>query len=150
MLRKYPVAGTLLLAALGWAGATSLIVATVPELGERGGEDTIFKAPSLSGAGRAALVIAAVIVFGFVIRQFLTADEISTPRHAREVVLVSVATGVLSGLGFRLVTARTDGANIGGGLVLLAAPFAALAFAIYLVTRVRAISGTPRDQRSTR
>jgi hypothetical protein len=123
-------------------------VALTPELREAGGTDVIFEAPNLRPFGRGLLLLVSVVAAGVILWAFASGKSTGgRPRRTIEVTAVSVGVGILAGLGYRLVTAKTAGANIGGGLVLLASPFAALLFFCYVAARLlgmRASGGTRR------
>jgi hypothetical protein len=121
----------------GLAGGMAATVALTPELREAGGTDVIFEAPDLGLVGRGVLLAVAGIAIGVIVSTFASAARTGgPPSRSAEVTAVSVGIGALAGLGYRVVTATTAGANIGGGLVLLAAPFAALLFVGYVAARL--------------
>lgn len=113
-------------------------VAVTPELREVGGTDVIFKGPHLGTVARGLLLAIGVAAAGLIVWAFVSENLSSVlRRRALEVTAVSVGVGVLAGLGYRLVTARSAGANIGGGLVILASPIVALLFLGYVAARLR-------------
>ena len=127
-------------------GGMAATVAVTPEFREPGGTDVIFDAPAFGGAGRALLLLVSAVGVGISISLLRGGGLNSrTSRVTIEVIAVSIGVGVLAGLGYRIVTARSVGANIGGGLVILASPIGALVFIGYLVVRLRAmrVSGHP-------
>ncbi|HVE47682.1 MAG TPA: hypothetical protein VNA57_13160 [Acidimicrobiales bacterium] len=116
-------------------------VAVTPEFREGGGTDVILDAPDLGVAGRVLLLMISAAVAGIILRALRSSSPNSgTPRVTTEVIAVSIGVGVLAGLGYRIVTAKSVGANIGGGLVILASPIGALVFIGYLAVRLRAMS----------
>lgn len=115
-------------------------VAVTLEFRERGGTDVILDAPDLGLAGRMLLLAISAAATGIIFRALRGSSSNSgTHRVTVEVIAVSVGIGVLAGLGYRIVTAESVGANIGGGLVLLASPIGALVFIGYLAVRLRAL-----------
>lgn len=126
---------TISLAAL--IGGMAATVAVTPELREAGGTDVIFETPHFGLVGRGLLSGISVAAAGVILWVLVSGNRIGgPPRCTIEVTAVSVGVGVLAGLGYRIVTAKSDGANIGGGLALLASPFAALLFVSYLAARL--------------
>jgi hypothetical protein len=121
----------------GLIGGIAATVAVTPELREAGGTDVIFEPPDLGPFGRGLLLAISVVAAGVILWALTSGNRIGgPPRRIIEVTAVSVAVGVLAGLGYRIVTAKSGGANIGGGLVLLASPFAAMLFFGYVAARL--------------
>lgn len=58
----------------------------------------------------------------------------------RSVLLPAVVLGVLVGAAGRVITAGVIGANIGGGMVLLASPFVLVPLVIWMAVRWRAVA----------
>lgn len=120
--------------------AMAATVAVTPEFRERGGTDVILDAPHLALPVRVTLLAISAATAVAIFRSLPSRSANSATRRVTiEVIAVSVAVGVLAGLGYRLVTAKSAGANIGGGLVLLASPIGALVFVGYLGVRLRAM-----------
>lgn len=120
-----PVSRTMTEAVAAVIGAMAATVAVTPEFGEAGGTDVILDAPDLGIAGRVLLLVVSAAAAGIIFWALRSSTPDSgTPRMTIEVIAMSTAVGVLAGLGYRIVTARSVGANIGGGLVLLASPIA--------------------------
>lgn len=121
-------------------GAMAATVAVTPEFREAGGTDVILDAPDLGVVGRVILLVISAAAAGITFRPLRSSyPESRLLRMTIEVIAVSMAVGVLAGLGYRIVTAKSVGANIGGGLVLFASPIGALLFIVYLVVRLRAM-----------
>jgi hypothetical protein len=121
------------------AGSVSAFAIT-PEFREGSGSDTIMNGPELTAAGRAVLFtvgVGGVLAIVWLLSRAIRSGGI--PPRVAEVTAVSLACGVLAGLGLRVVTARTNGANIGGALILLVAPWAGVAFVAYIAVRLRTI-----------
>jgi hypothetical protein len=98
----------------------------VGDVSEPGGDDFILQLPFAErhavALGLAGLVVATgwAVDFARVWLRF---------QHRNQALWLSgigVNAGVLAGIGMRVVTARVGGANIGGGLVILATPAAGL------------------------
>lgn len=116
----------------------------IGDLSEDRGEDYIVQAPDLPTAVDVALVLTAVfsIVFGTVL--------LGSPagrRHVRSAELKAtvplVLLGVFVGAGGRVLTARVGGANIGGGLVMLAASVVLPLLIIWGAAQWSRITGVP-------
>jgi len=94
--------------------------------------DTMFDAPHVSHttaagvvvASVAALAVALLVVGVGLLRSIVTFNDV---RFALPLVIA----GVYVGFAFRVVTAGVVGANIGGGMVLLATPFILLGLAVW-------------------
>ncbi len=98
----------------------------------------ILDAPDLGVTGRVLLLVISAAAAGIIFVALRSSSPTSgTPRVTIELIAVSIGVGVLAGLGYRIVTAKSVGANIGGGLVLLASPIGALVFIGYLAVRLR-------------
>jgi hypothetical protein len=115
-------------------------VAVTLEFREAEAIDVIFDAPQLGVVGRLLLLVISIAAAAVIVTA-LRSGSVSggSPRVIIEVIVVSVGVGALAGLGYRIVTAKSVGANIGGGLVLLASPIGALLFIGYLAVRLRAM-----------
>ena len=137
MLARHPIAGTITASLAGLVAGVTATVAVTPELSEAGGTDVIVEAPHLGTFGRGVIFAIGVAAVSLVVWAFASETDSGVRRGAIEVTAVSVGVGVLAGLGYRIVTAKSAGANIGGGIVLLASPVAALLFVGYVATRVR-------------
>jgi hypothetical protein len=138
VLGRHPIAGTIATSLVALIGAVAATVAVTPEFREAGGTDIIFDAPHLGVVGRVLLLVISVAAAGVILWALARGSRFGgPPRRAIEVTAVSLGVGVLAGLGYRIVTARSVGANIGGGLVLLASPVAALLFIGYVGVRLR-------------
>jgi hypothetical protein len=61
------------------------------------------------------------------------------PAAGRKLAVTAVAAGVATACAGRVLTAMTAGANIGGGLLMLVAPFVGIAVAVTAVRQWRAI-----------
>jgi hypothetical protein len=92
----------------------------VGDLAEEGGVDYMFHPPDISKTetrvigvtATAVLIAGAVVVLGLARRGMLGIADLRT-------AVPLAAVGIYLGLGYRVVTAATDGANIGGGLVFM-------------------------------
>lgn len=120
--------------------ATAVIIAASPlttwwlvgDLSESAdAEDYIFKAPELTNAQQLAIGLAATVLL------VASAAAIVASLRQRRLTWVEVRpaiplllVGVFCGFAWRVVTARVGGANIGGGILLLSAPF----FLIAMIT----------------
>jgi hypothetical protein len=145
VLGRHPIGGTIATSLLALIGAVTATVAVTPEFREAGGTDVILDAPHLGVVGRVLFLVIAIAAAGFIVWALARgSSDGGPPRRTIELTAVSLGVGVLVGLGYRIVTARSVGANIGGGLVLLASPVAALLFIGYVAVRLRGMrtSGT--------
>lgn len=87
-------------------------------------EDYILRAPELTGDQQLAIGFVATLLFvvaAYVIAIGLRAQHL-TWVELRPVLPLFLA-GIFCGFGWRVVTARADGANIGGGMILMFGPF---------------------------
>jgi hypothetical protein len=125
-------------------------IAVTPQLSEPGGTDVIISAPQLEPIDRGLLGALAVAAGGLIVWIIASSKGAQdTRRLAAEVAAMSAGFGVMTGYGYRVVTAKSVGANIGGGLVILAAPVVGLLFIGYLIARVQRVrkrsSGNPGE-----
>lgn len=99
----------------------------VGDLSEPGGYQRILTPPELGAraAHGVAVVTVGVLVAGTVAVVAAWRDRTLDWRDGRA-ALPLLAAGVLGAVGGRVLTAASYGANIGGGMVLLAAPFVLL------------------------
>lgn len=97
------------------------------DLSEPGGYQRIVAPPELSerAALSTAVVSVAVLVASTTVVVAAWRDGQLDRRDGRAALPV-LAAGVLAAVGARVLTAETVGANIGGGMVLLAGPFVLL------------------------
>lgn len=125
--------------------ATVLLLATFPisiwwlvgDLSEgAGAPDRMFEAPELTSTQEFLIGLVAVVLFVVSLGFVLAALRQHRLRWAEVLPAVPfLLAGAYAGFAGRVVTARVSGANIGGGMLILLAPFVAIgtiAWAWYL------------------
>ena len=108
----------------------------VGDVSERGGEDQLFQV-SLAQDHSGLLGLLGVVLAAIVAIELRTRHGEWFRDRAATVALAAVG-GVLVGAGLNVVTAKVNGANIGGALVLYVGPFVVvplLALAVARATR---------------
>ena len=125
VVRAAAVAGRLVVAPfvgfglLGWW--------LVGDVSEPGGEDFIVQLPLAQRNSVSLGLVGLAFVVGWC-ADFVVVWRRSEPAaQAFWLSTIAVSAGVLAGAAMRVVTARVGGANIGGGMVILASPVAGLA-----------------------
>jgi hypothetical protein len=132
--------GTIGAAVAGVIGGATATVALTPQLRERREVDPAFRVPILGMFERGLLLAVSLVAIAVVVWLVFSDNPSSTLRICGiEVAVVTFGSGVLAGLGFRTVTATSDGANFGAGLVVLGSPIVVVKLVRYLASRVRFI-----------
>lgn len=98
----------------------------VGDLSEAGGEDRLFSLGAMESSAR-LLGVGGVLLGSLVVTDLVRNRRLVQLRTWLLPVGIACAAGLLAGAGLRLVSARTAGANIGGGFVLLVGPPVVLA-----------------------
>jgi hypothetical protein len=111
---------------------------------EAGGEDRIFEPPALSVPLRVTLALIAVSIV--VASAYVSERQPAmVRRESRHLVVAATVIGAIAGTAVRIVGARTVGANIGGGGIVVLAPIlvpGALAYLGVLLVNVHRASTT--------
>ncbi len=111
----------------------------IGDVSERGGYLQILPLPL---SGKAALIAGVIgILLGLLFLRELWAmhrgDGI--PTDARHLAAAGVALGVLTAFVLRVLSSKTDGANIGGGMLMILGPLLAVPLLFYAYRRWRSL-----------
>ena len=115
-----------LLAAFGVAWEAS------GELEETGGEDAAIIAPSWLEEGPLPVLIGGAAALGAAVLLWNRPRSRCLTAAAVQLAGAAVVLGGLAAGGLRVASARSDGANIGAGLVVLLGPLLLIAFGTYV------------------
>lgn len=126
-----------------WLAVTLVSWWAIGDMSERNGYSQLLDLPQSVTASRIALAFGLVVALialgaGWILRRRVG----SLPAMSSVVLIAAVAFGVVSGVSLRVTSSRTDGANIGGGLLALVWPVAALAAGAVAGFAVWRMSGT--------
>ncbi len=102
------------------------------DLSETGGDRRLLAAPDLSRTAEIAMALLGTAVVLAILSRLWHSRE-SLRKEVREIVGFSLLSGFLLAVGCRIVTARAVGANIGAGLIVMIAPFVAVALLVVVV-----------------
>jgi hypothetical protein len=110
---------------LAVAAGGLLTYAATGEISEPGGQDVVLSLPQGRAVPAVLGLVALVLLVGHLVVRWRL--PVPLPREAWYLLALSIAAGIGLGFALRVVSARTDGANIGGGLLMLSSPFVAVA-----------------------
>lgn len=129
--------------------ALAVLVATwwlVGPLDEPGGWGSILKPPDVPTGLEVACGVVALVVIGVACLWFIAKHRSQRLQRGWPTVaaLLALASFMIGGI-LRVVTARTVGANIGGGfLIIFGSPFVGICLAAAILKSVRLLRGAPR------
>ena len=123
-----------LLGLISGACAATATWGLVGDVSEPGGYLRILPAPELSRPVELGMgVVGAAVVLAILALLWRSSWRRPLPKHASEIVLILTVLGVLTAGAGRVLSSRTDGANIGGGMILMVSPFALIGILVVLV-----------------
>lgn len=103
---------------VAWASLLIVTVALVGDISEPGGDDYLMDP---SQVGRTTSVIAVLVSIPLLVlsSRALWCAQRPRTRLWRKAVALFLATAVIAGYGYRVMTAGVSGANIGGGMFMM-------------------------------
>lgn len=110
----------------------------IGDLAEPGGEDVLFDAGLFARHARSFGLLGVLIVAGIAFDQVAHIDRL---RRTLPILVAAAGAGTACALGLRVATARSDGANIGGGAAVVVTPIVVVSVVVACVLRARRVPG---------
>jgi hypothetical protein len=112
----------------------------IGDMSERGGYQPILPLPSSGEAAALAGVTGVLVALAFLRELWSIRRTGRVPGDARRLSAAGLALGTLTAFALRVLSAKTAGANIGGGIVMIYGPVLAVPLLVYAYRRWRALA----------
>ncbi len=112
----------------------------IGDVSERGGYLQILPLPLSAKAALIAGVAGILLALVFLRELWTMRLGEGIPADARRLAAAGVALGVLTAFVLRVLSSKTDGANIGGGMLMILGPMLAVPLVVYAFRRWQSLA----------